>query len=247
VTKEWGESHESDWITRDMIMRLPKSKAEKLLLKHWDHLHFSPNFVQAALYVSTPRLLTIAKTAISECPKSVNLLKHISSHFGIKTKGHPGITREAQIHALSSYLHLLSEIDIWFLWEACNDKGWFTLRRELLDEHMKSFKRKDLWNSCQAVTELDEMISENRIIWIDHWIDRFLKTDVLWSEILTTMTTWLDQRRSFEALQVVASAVVHRGTREDLTALKTYEGMPESETNLLIADTKFAVQRRSIH
>ena len=60
------------------------------------------------------------------------------------------------------------------------------------------------------------------------------------------MTAWLDERRSFEALQVVAAAVEHRGTREDLGALRTYVGMPEVAAKHLIADTQFAVQRRSI-
>ncbi len=90
------------------------------------------------------------------------------------------------------------------------------------------------------------MISERRLVWIDHWIDNFMKAGVSWSEILETMTAWLDQRRSIEALKVVAAAVEHRGTREDLGALKIYEGMPEIEARDLIADIKFAVRRRSI-
>ena len=91
------------------------------------------------------------------------------------------------------------------------------------------------------------MITENRHVWIDHWLDNFLKTDVPWTEILATMTAWLDQRRSLKALQVVAAAVEHRGTRGDLGALSTYEGMPETAARQLIADTQFAVRRRSIY
>jgi hypothetical protein len=83
-------------------------------------------------------------------------------------------------------------------------------------------------------------------IWIDHWLDDFLKTDVPWTEILATMTAWLDQRRSLEALQLVAAAVEHRGTRGDLGALSIYEGMPETAARQLIADTQFEVRRRSI-
>ena len=90
------------------------------------------------------------------------------------------------------------------------------------------------------------MVAEKRLVWIDHWIDDFLKAGVPWTEILTTMTAWLDERRSLEALQVVAAAVEHRGTREDLGALSTYEGMPETAARQLIADTQFAVRRRSI-
>ena len=244
--RTWSESFDSDWITHEMIMRLPASEAERLLLKHWAHLRFGPSFVQTALYVSTPRLLECAEAAINECREPAKLMEHLSHHFGIRMKGHPGITRDAQVLALAPYLHLLSPIDVGRLWEACNDHGWFTIRRELLDSRLQPPFLQCKWHRDHAASEFDKMVAETRIDWIDEWIDGFLKTGVLWSEILATMAAWLDERRSLEALQVVAAAVEHRGTRENLSALKTYEGMPEAATRQLIADTRFAVRRRSI-
>jgi hypothetical protein len=167
-------------------------------------------------------------------------------HFGIKVKGHPGLTREAQVRALAPYLHLLSPMDLGTLWEACNDHGWFATRRALLDERLQPPFLERRWDRNRAASDFDKMIAENRLVWIDHWLDDFLKTGLPWAEILAAMTAWLDQRRSFEALQLVAVAVEHRGTREDLGALSTYEGMPETAARQLIADTQFAVRRRSI-
>ncbi len=242
----WGESFESDWITDEIIMRLPETEAERLLLKHWAHLRFVPHFVQTALYISTPRLVKAAQTAINECPEPAKLMEYLSQRFGIRMKGRPGITREAQVLVLAPYLHLLSPMDLGSLWEACNDHGWFTMRRELLDGHLQPPFLQRRWDRDQAVLEFEKMVAENRLVWIDHWIDAFLKTGVPWTEILATMTAWLDQRRSLEALQVVAAAVEHRGTREDMGALRTYEGMPEAAARQLIANTQFAVRRRSI-
>lgn len=244
--RTWDESFGSDWITHEMIMRMPADEAERLLLKHWAHPRFGPYFVQSALYVSTPRLLEAAQVAINECPEPAKLLEHLSIHFGIRTKGRPGLTREAQVLALAPYLHLLSPMDIGDLWEACNDRGWFAIRRELLDGRLQPPYLQRGWDRDHAVPELDKMVTEKRLVWIGHWIDDFLKTGVSWSEILATMTAWLDQRRSLEALQVVAAAVEHRGTREDLGALRFYEGMPESAARQLIEDIQFAVRRRSI-
>ena len=244
--RTWNESFESDWITHEMIMRLPEDEAERLLLKHWAHLRFGPHFVQTALYVSTPRLLEAAQAAINESPEPAKLMEYLSHTFGIRMKGHPGITREAQVLAIAPHLHLLSPMDLGTLWEACNDHGWFTIRRELLDGRLQPPFLQRRWDRDQAVSELDKMVAENRLIWIGHWIDNFLKAGVSWSEILATMTAWLDERQSFEALQVVAAAVEHRGTREDLGVLTTYEGMPENAARHLIADTQFAVCRRSI-
>jgi len=240
--RTWGESVASDWITCELIMRLPESQAERLLLKHWEHLHFGPEFIQTALYVSTPCLMEAAQTAITECPEPAELMKYLSVNFGIGTKSRQGLTRESQVRALTPYLHLLSPTDIRDLWMVCNDRGWFAMRRELLDGHMQPpFRDRD-----HVMSVLDEMIAQKSIFMIDHWIGDFLKAGIPWAEILAAMVMWLDQRRSLEALQAVARAVEYRGTREDLGALSTYEGMPETAARQLIADTQFAVRRRSI-
>ena len=60
------------------------------------------------------------------------------------------------------------------------------------------------------------------------------------------MTGWLGERQSFEALQLVAAALRYIGTRNNLEVLRIYEGMPETESRQLIADTQFVVHRRTI-
>jgi hypothetical protein len=244
--RTWGASLSSDWITHELIMRLPADQAERLLLKHWNHLRFGPDFVQTALYVSTPRLINAAQAAIKECPEPAKLMRFLSQLYGIRVNGHPGLTSEAQVLALAPYLHLLSTLDLGTLWEACNENGWFTIRQKLLDGRLQPPFLQRLWSRDQAVAELGEMVAEKRLYWIDHWIDNFLKTGVAWNEILATMKAWLDERQSIEALKVVATAIVHRGTREDMGALTIYGGMPASVAGQLIVDTKFAVRRRSI-
>lgn len=244
--RTWGETFGADWIAHELIMRLPESQAERLLLKHWGHLRFGSEFVQTALYLSTPCLLEAAQAAINECPEPAELMKYLSHHFGIGMKSRQGLTRESQVLALSPYLHLLSPMDIGDLWKACNDRGWFAMRRELLDGRLQTPFLQRRWDRDRAVSELDMMVAENSIVRIDYWIGNFLKTGIPWTEILATMVGWLDQRRSLEALQAVARAVEYRGTREDLNALSTYEGMPETVARQLIADTQFAVRRRSI-
>lgn len=241
----WAESANSDWITNEMIIQLPESQAEQILLKHWDHLRFTPCFVQTALWFSTPRLVEAAQASINECPEPSKLMAHLSFNFGIRTEGSTGLVREAQLLALAPYLDLLSLMDIRELWENCNAKGWFAIRRKLLDSRLQP-PFWELGADDHSASMFDEMIAKNRVIWIDHWIDDLLKADVTWIKILASMTAWLDKRRSFEALQLVATAIRLRGTREDLDALKIYENMPEPAAGQLIANTRFAVRRRSI-
>ena len=92
------------------------------------------------------------------------------------------------------------------------------------------------------------MVSKQRQqwMWIDSWLDDFMETGVFWDEIVATMSEWLNQRRSLEALQFVSSAIVHRGSRDDLRVLSGYEGMQDTMARWLIADSQFAVRRRRI-
>ena len=235
-----------DSITSELIMRLPTKEAERLLLKHWDHLRFLPDFVQAALYVATKPLLEVAAAAIKDCSKPAALMMFLRTHFGIKVKGHPGLKRENQVLALAPYLDLLSDLDISMLWDECNDRGWFATRKKLLDSRLRSSSAHRIWNRDRAIKEFDSMVEKGRQGWIDHWIDQRLKADVSWGEIFATLMLWLEARRSLEALEVVASAVAFRGSREDLSLLRTYEDMNENEIKELIYDTEFAVRRRTL-
>ena len=242
----WLKSCDADWITSELLMRLPTKDAERLLLKHWDHLRFSSWFVQAALYVATQPLLAAADAAIRECPQPAELMKHLGMSFGIRVKDHPGLNRENQVLVLVPYLDLVSENDIFRLWTECNDRGWFATRRKHLDSRLGSSYVHHLWSHDRAIQELDRMVERNQQIWVEHWIDQKLKADVSWSEILSTLTAWLDARQSLKALEFVASAVARRGTRRDIGLLRAYEDMSESGAKELILDAEFALRRRTI-
>ena len=242
----WLEFCTTDRITSELIIRLPIEDAERLLLKHWNHLRFSSYFVQAALYVATEPLLEVASAAIEDCPKPAGLMMFFSWGFGIKVKGHPGLNRENQVLAIAPYLDLLGDLSISMLWEECNNRGWFATRKKLLDSRLQSRLAQRIWNRDCAIKELDSMVEEDRQYWVDHWIDQHMKADVSWSEILATLMAWLDDRQSLEALEVVASAVARRGGRKDLSLLRNYEGIKENGVKELILNTEFAVQRRTI-
>ena len=241
----WLESCAADWITSELIIRLPIQDAERLLLKHWAHLCFSSWFVQAALYVATKPLLDAAGAAIRECPQPAELMKHLGMSFGIRIKDHPGLDRESQVLALVPYLGLVSEGDIFALWDACNRRGWFATRRKHLDSRLGSSYVHHLWSCDRSIQKLDRMVEENQQYWSDHWIDQNLKNDVSRGEIFSTLMAWLDDRQSVEALEVVASAVVRRGTREDISMLRVHVNVGENAKEL-IHDAEFAVRRRTI-
>ncbi|ESA32607.1 hypothetical protein N836_25160 [Leptolyngbya sp. Heron Island J] len=242
----WFESIEPDWIIHDLISRMEVNDAEQILLKHWDHLRFSEKYVSTALYFSTPKLLELADASIKECPEPGKMLQRLSFCFGVKISGHPGVKSETQLRSLAPYVHLLSSVSIHDFWEECNERGWFEVRRELFDSFLKPSHTHFKWDPNQARFSLDEMIAEDRLIWLDTWIDGILKTDVSWSEILSTILAWFEDKKSLKAFKLLTSAIEYQGSRKDLSALKGYEDMPELDITQLIANTEFTVKRRSI-
>jgi hypothetical protein len=241
-SKDWGDSWEAG-IASELVVRLPQGEAELLLQKHWAHLRFFRPFVQAALYVCTPALLEAVRIAVSECPEPAVLFKYITQHYGCNVRGHPGLLRETQVEALGPYLDFLAPLHVRDLWEACNNHKWFEIRRRLLDERLDPPFLPPGRELEQISVELDKLLSEDHLHFLDHWLDNFLDAGVAWGDLLDWLSAWLDQRRSLKALNLVATAIMLRGTRKDLDVFDACNVLPEKEAKHLVADTRFIVRR----
>lgn len=237
---------EQDWIVSELIYELPEKLAERILLKHWNHLHYCHKYVQAALYIATPNSLKAAYQAIEESHDARKMLEHLNMHYGIKTTGRSGLIKENQIDALIPYINHLSENCIFSLWEACNDNGWFDIRISHLDDMLSEKYCRHLWNNKRVRKQLDDMVAHGHEYWIDRWVDDYLKTGILWEEILSSLIEWLDNNPSESGLKLVASALIHKGSRIDVAQLEKYDYICDT-ANDVIMDTKYAVYRRSLN
>jgi hypothetical protein len=243
--RAWLEWFEGDRDLVNLLLRMPTADAERRLLAHWDHLQYSKRFVQLALFLGADELTSLAHRSIMESPDPSKMLAHVSSTFGVHWAGHPGVTREEQILQLEPYLDLLTEHDRGDFAQACNENGWFETRRRLFDEHIN--QQSIAWKPEAAAKQFDEMIASDRgQHWIDHEIDMALKTGASLVDFLAALRAWFVDRRSFAALQLLSTALISHGTRDDLSMLHVYEGMPAEAANALIVNTVFAVQRRSL-
>ncbi len=241
----WGESIDEDWIIGELICRLPREDAERLLVQHWDHGHFSPYYVQAALYVATDRLLEMAASAIGSCPCPDRLLEHLSMHMGVRVTGHPGLQGADRVSVLAPYLDFLADGDLFALWQECNDRGWFEVRRKHLDGRLRGTYAERVWCREFAMEKWGKLLAEERAHSIHFSIEEYSKADVSWNEILAALMAWLDDQRSVPVLDAVCSAIAHWGRRADLELLDGYRslgGMAEE----IIQDVGFAVRRRAI-
>ena len=219
-----------------------------MLLKHWDHLRFSPYFVQTALYIATDKLRSAVAETIAACPNPGILLKHVTMHFGYKTIGHPGIQRIAQIESLLPYLGQLSEMDIGTLFEACNDHGWFEFRRAHLDARMRTGKlSKRFIDDAAAVAQLQEEYTRGWVHSMDHWVDGFMKTGVDLEHVMSVLGTWLMSKKDIKALQMVAAAIIYAGHRRHIILLTSQSIEPAEAASVIVTNASYWVRRRSLN
>jgi hypothetical protein len=245
ASRAWGTTSDTDHQISQLIMALPSSQAEELLLEHWDHLQFSDAFEQAALYVATPSLLGLVEQAMKSCPNPGAMFKFIHFHYGIRTKGRTGVKRRAQFEALGPYLDYMEDSTIYTFWEQCNEHGWFDLRRKLFDLRLSNKYGRAYVNENQIISSLDRLVLDKQVHWIDYWIEDYLRSGISPAEVITIIGKWLATQKTFAALQLAAFAVFHVGRREDLQLL-TLPIEPKNAADVLRTDTAFGVKRRSL-
>lgn len=244
VAAGWDVSHDTDREVFEIIMALPLSEAEPLLVKHWDHLQFSSLFVQTALFLASPRLQAMAKEAIEASPEPAKMFRHITIHYGIRFYGRAGVTQPGQIEALVPYLDYLDEMSIHTFWQACTDLGWFDMRRKYFDNRLSPRYAGIYLTEERAMESLDKH-AEHQHSWIDRWIEDFRKAGSTIDETMNLIGRWLSSRRTMPAFKLATGAVVHAGRRQDLSILDV-DIEPENLASELRANTGFAVRRRTL-
>jgi hypothetical protein len=246
IEREWDVHYRTDWITADLITRLPVSTAEELLTKHWQHLHFSPYFVQTALYTATPRLLELVAQTVADCPNRAEMLKHITQHFGIRHSGHPGVTRIEQMEGLVPYLNDFDDMTIWELWELCNERGWLPFRNAHLDELLSGqWLENSGLNDELIIGELDKRLGYESAHWMGRWVDDHLANGLTVENLFRVVRKWLEARRTVKALETAAPIVIHTGKRADAEVLLA--GVDGSDLAAeIVADTRYALQCRRL-
>ena len=249
VERAWdiNDDDSPDWILSEHLMKLPTRTAEELLIKHWSHLRFSYDYVHAALHAATPRLKEVAAQTIAECPSVKSMFKSVTMNFGIGAKGRPGITRTAQIEALLPYFEHLDDHEVQKLWEVCNNNGWFKFRRRHLDSRVKPNSVYTYVDDNWATAGLDDMFAKGHLFWVEHWTERFLKTDVSVDHMMEVVRTWLSGQTDIGALKMAADIVIHAGQRCHIGILSSHNIEAVDRIAPIIANSCFALNRRSLN
>jgi hypothetical protein len=246
IEAKWQHGKDSDYQTSDLLQRISSVDAEKILTKYWSSLRYVSNFVQTAIYIARPALQDLVHTTMAECSEPDVLLKYIGQHIGLKTIGHPGITRPAQIAALAPYLSHFAEYEVRDLWEVCNSHGWFAERRALLDPYLRQNGGILYVDDAATFAALDEMLTRGPRHWLDHWLDRYGETGASSTDRMACIARWLCERRTTRALRLAADALLLIGRRADLALLDTPLADADAGLSAMKTNTIFGVRRRTL-
>jgi len=237
-----------DWIVRELLCELPIADAKRLLLRHWDHLSDSGDFVQAALYVESSATRTAAAAALATATDPKSLLEYLNHHWQIGGTGNKGRFTLSRARALEPYLNLLSEHCIQTLWEAANIEGHFDWRKSRLDGRLQvhwrgaEFLREDGVEA--TLTELET--AGPKRTWRSHWLERYAEIGGKLETAFAIVERWLTKRGTLDALEVAAECVADKGARADLRILEG-DGSPTGpEADAIRHDARFAVYRRTL-
>ena len=264
-----GGQTNGHYILANLLRDIPGEEAEKLLVKHWDHLWYSKHFVQVALYLSTEQCTALANMALQKWPPHIDAFEHLGMFFGFSTLGLSDRLSLAQLETLQPYLKQLDIHTMMQMAEFCVRHGYrewadrylrpeLDRRRAELEQQSKdrdfleSMARHHFPTDTDLLKELDwieqQQHPEGHIRYIGQWCKEFERRQDDPSRSRRLLEQWLAQSPSVARLKIVGNAVLRNGSRQDLQLLTKYhiEGSQE-QLERLRADVRFAVMRRSLN
>jgi hypothetical protein len=151
------------------------------------------------------------------------------------------------VRLLCDYADLLSEHDIYTLWEICNERGWIEFRRTYLDDKLAQTEHfgKRISNTIDF-SDLDKAIEGKLLGATSFWVENHIRDGKTLLELMDGLFGWLDTHRTVRALKIIFDIFHSSARRCDLERLQRYtETWPE--TAELMADLAFSIKHRTLN
>lgn len=252
-----ASSSEGDHIVAELLMDSRSDFAVNAIVANWDHLQFSPVFVQAALFLARPETVFLAHTAIADSDEPGKLLEHFDSHWGVRTYGRPGISEIAQLETLEPILDKVSRLphgDLYIssFFDAANELGALEWRKRHLDRLIAKSERAHLPHEKKAIfASLDREVElhvsqDRRWLSINHWFEWREKESWSRDALIEIIGEWAHIRDSEHAAALLCETLLRFGERSDLQWLDQLSAARRDACADKITDCIYGVRRRSL-
>ncbi|WP_266180842.1 ATP-binding protein [Dyella humicola] len=236
------------WILPELILRLDLETAERILLGVWSKLGRVPWFLQAALVLATPKLVGLAAAVLEEATDPSALLKHFSFTAGLGINGRDGFTRSRQVEVLQPYLHLLSDHDLFRVWDVCIKRGWLDLAHNHVEPVIRGRTSElalGFRGSSIDSSGLDAELDGSRAGTARFWFEDAVRRGASRTEVIPYLFDWLKERNTAAALAVVAEVLAQDGSRRDFEQLKEI-AMDAPNSEPIMETLQFDIYRRTL-
>lgn len=214
---------QGEWIFPEHLLKLEISIAQKILVKHWGKVRKIPRFVQVALFLATPELVSLANEEISSASDKKVIFEHFSFTVGLRTSGRAGLTREIQLDVLQPHLGLFSENDLLALWQTCNKRNWKKYRRNYIDPLLMESNLKLTRRLCVDppfdMSDLDKEL-DNIPSFAYFWMEAQQDNGAEREKLLEALLTWARENFSVAALNVVGNIYSKEASRAEFHAFE---------------------------
>ena len=243
-----GGLNDNHYALAKYVTRIPAGDAEGLLEGHWSHLGYSPMFVQAALFIGTPKCLALASLSINRCREAALLFRHVGIHWESTFGGR----RKPQLQhfsCLEPYLDWMTERELSSLAVSCHRAKLMEWGRRFLQPRMGENHRKRLLPTDddirQQLTELADD-QHGRGAWrVPYILDEWFPDPSTNRDFIRIVDQWLQANPGVKQYEVAAMCVQTIGSRKDLGILDKILVDGDSEKMRTIREgAEFVVYRR---
>lgn len=247
-----GKYSGCDYIVSELLMDERDVFAAQTIVANWDQLESSPRFVQAALYLATPKTVALARSAIAKSSEPAKLFEFIDMHWGIKHNGRRGVTEFVQLQVLEPYYKLMGDMAICSFFEAANELGELSWRKKHLDPLIAELDRGYCGHDRDSLfASLDDEVARHLQLgrtwfYIDHWFERREKELRTRGELLAAIGEWASTRASEPAVALLCEALLLFGERPDLSLIDSLPSTLHESCADKIANCRYGVRKRSL-
>jgi hypothetical protein len=237
------------YVLAGILTEIPIADAEELLYEHWNHLRYSRLFLQAAVFVGTPKTLALVDEVLCDYPAETDPFKHLDFTFGftIYSRG-KHLTLNHLTH-LEPYTERLSHDEQLSCAEYCYRQGG-----EFINWCIKHLSKEmnDVYRSRYHPTEDDilrqlDVISGHLRNHTLYFLEKYRKENdpIKFIEILKR---WLQDKPTWQKVEAVAACIELIGTRADVSMLDVplENEWERHHINLVKENAMFGVCRRTL-
>jgi hypothetical protein len=231
-----------------LIVKLEPNIAEAFLIKNWSHLQFSGLFITAALYHGMTVTEEMVREALKFWKKDASPFKYVSHIFGFYYKFEMNLITLKHIESLLPHLKWLESQEIDNIANICARLSILDIvENEIKNKISKDSQKIHYPDDNVLFSELDEMIVQNSIHRIGYWAEKLEERHSYKGQTLHVLRSWLERRKDFAGLQIVAEYISNMGTRSDLEVLNIpLSSQEEVHADRVRRDTKYWVYKRTL-